>query len=308
MPNHVTGLVFTNQGQRIAISSDDGNVLWWDVLKQIPIITVKEHDTEVRALVVSKDEKLLATGDANGRVVIWEWKGNGVIPKKIDNFEKRTIIDKKGKKVENLSVTDLSVTSLTFEQENRLLAWAHSNGKIRVYDVNNHSHLEPLSGHQAPIISMAFREKGRSLMSLSLDGILIEWSVQAPRCEIKRENKVLWPSGSLHELSVEGKGVTSWGAGNMALWATDPPSSFLKRVNLSKPGLTDAATLSPDGQRIAFKLRDERIIIQDVVNGESVDEISPEGDARPVWPGAPLPIWPWQLRRMTASEGSEYGM
>jgi WD40 repeat protein len=285
MPNLVTGLAFTNQGQWIAISSEDGSVLWWDVSNRIPTVPIKYHDAAVEALVVSKDGNLLATGDAKGRVVIWNLKGEDSIDTTIiDNFEEEVRIDKKSKKVENLAVTGvLGVTSLAFDEDNRFLAWARMDNKIIVFDINKKSQYEVwnMGGHQAPIEGIAFQAKGQDLVSLGRDGIVIEWSLAAPRFKMKSLEKLPWPTSSLHALSVEGKGVTSWGEGNMVLWFTNTRSSLLDRPNLSKPGPTEAVSLSPGGQRIAFILRDGRVIIQDVVEGKPVvDEISPEEEHR----------------------------
>ena len=258
MPNPITSLTFASQGQRIVMSSKDGNVLWWDVQKRIPMGgPVKEHDAPVDAAAFSKDGRFFATGDRNGRVVIWD--GNKAIPMLRLGPE-----DEKGR--------NLAVTSLAFSEDDRLLAWARVDNKIIVWDIKNSSmYTKPIwnmSGHQEPIVSIAFRGNGQSLLSIGLDGHFIEWALPPRRFQMN-STRMPWPQGSKYALSVDGKGVIAWGAGNMVIWGTDIRTPPLEKVNLSKPGTTEAASLSQDGQRIAFKLRDGTIVIQDVVEGKS---------------------------------------
>jgi WD40 repeat protein len=70
---------------------------------------------------------------------------------------------------------------VVFSPDDSLLATGHSDGVIRIWDLNKHALKAELAGHQRLVSKMAFSPDGRCLLSQSYDGTLRIWSVEHDR-------------------------------------------------------------------------------------------------------------------------------
>jgi WD40 repeat protein len=262
LPGPITMLAAASTG-RVAVLTD-GSVLWWDMQGQKPIgRPLSAHNAWVTATAFSKDGRSFATGDGEGRVVVW-------------NAEKASLA----------SWTDYSqgvpVTALAFSEDAKLLAWACQDGTVVVWDIERESARQRLFSDkiQPPIDSIVFREGAQKLVGLDQSGVMIEWSLPAgPSSEAESVDLLHLPEPiAAHALSVKGIGAAAWGPeGNVILLGKDIAPSVLKRASLANLSISVTAKLSQDGQRIAVQLKDGAVIIQDMAQSQSPFTIRPEG-------------------------------
>jgi WD40 repeat protein len=103
-----------------------------------------------------------------------------------------------GQEVQRLPEVNKSVRLVAFSQDGAVLAAADVH-RIRLWQTDSWKEIEFGSGHQEPILAMAFSPDGRTIATGGLDGQLIQWS---------------WPGGKeQHRI----KGIaSSWGIQNLA--------------------------------------------------------------------------------------------
>ncbi|KAG6911400.1 hypothetical protein DXG01_016497 [Tephrocybe rancida] len=68
----ITDIIFSADGERLAVSSVGGVVRMWSVATGLPISKELRSQTSVDAVALSSDERKLLAVERNGRVVVWE--------------------------------------------------------------------------------------------------------------------------------------------------------------------------------------------------------------------------------------------
>ena len=114
----------------------------------------------VRAVAFSPDGLLLASGDDDGRVRLWDVRARSL---------KRT-----------LPPHGASVYSVAFSPDGRTLA-AGSGTRLRLWSVDTGQPAGELKGHERSVLAVAFSPDGRSLGSGSEDGAVRLWSLEGDR-------------------------------------------------------------------------------------------------------------------------------
>ncbi len=103
----------------------------------------------------SPNGNLVATGDTNGHVKIWNASG----------ALQRTLIRH-----------SQAVRSVSFHPDNRRVASGSSDRTIQVWDATNGSHLRTLTGHTGHVQALAFSPDSNYLASIDLDGVVKIWN------------------------------------------------------------------------------------------------------------------------------------
>jgi len=179
LENHraaVRGVAFHPKRNWLASVSDDtmssALKLWKIDDDEKPLLTSKDYNARVLSLAFSPEGKTLATGDASGRITLWQVHDNDMAA-----LEPARSIS-----------TAAMVRAVAFSRDSRFLVSGHSDGKIRLWDVRS-SHDEPfatLIEHSRPIKALAFSSNGEKLASGGEDKriCLWDWSGETPTLDI----------------------------------------------------------------------------------------------------------------------------
>ncbi|MDY6897728.1 MAG: pentapeptide repeat-containing protein, partial [Cyanobacteriota bacterium] len=217
---HITALAFNNTGNILATgsASADATIKLWDISDGNCLLTCSGHDLAIKSLAFSADDKILASGSVDNTIRLWNvddgkccqilqnhtdevsqiaFSPDGIlISNSYDQSVKFWDIDK-GKVVRTLQGYDNSIRSVCFHLESNILASAHRDGKIRIWNHNNVEtlHVTSLHGHKNFVASVAFSPDGKTLVSGSQDQTAKLWDISTGEI--------------LHSWKVEGREVWS---------------------------------------------------------------------------------------------------
>ncbi|MEG3880856.1 NACHT domain-containing protein [Microcoleus sp. herbarium7] len=118
--------------------------------------------SSIRSVMFSPDGKLLATGDTDGVVRLWEASSC------------REILTCKGH-------TNV-VESVAFSPDGKILASGSYDKTIKLWDVKTGECLKVLQGHTESVMSVRFNPDGNILASGSFDGTVRLWDIRTSEC------------------------------------------------------------------------------------------------------------------------------
>ncbi|WP_198681062.1 nSTAND1 domain-containing NTPase [Lentzea terrae] len=148
-----TSAAFGRSDHEIVLGRDDGGVsarnikTWEEKALQSP------HRRPVRALALSPDRTLLATGDDSGLIALWDtatWRQIGELR---DHTQ--------------------AVTALEFSPDNSRLASGGRDREVIVWDMGARTSWATLRGHSQPITHLAWRPDGSAVVSAGADAMTV---------------------------------------------------------------------------------------------------------------------------------------
>jgi len=128
---------------RMASADADGTVLIWKLGQALPVVTFKAHKSEINALAMSPDGKLLASAAADGTIKLWDAET--------------------GKPRGDLNGHSYAVYALDFSPDGRQLASVGKDRVILLWDLATKTIAQELAGHDAAINTVRFSPDGRVL-------------------------------------------------------------------------------------------------------------------------------------------------
>jgi WD40 repeat protein/ABC-type Fe3+/spermidine/putrescine transport system ATPase subunit len=159
------------------------NYLKWVVFKENYLIELKKIitniqlqnvvtlDSEIMSLNVSSLNEMIVTGTNNGKLQLWNMKGEA-ISDPIELFKQE---------LTNMTIprNRISVKSILFNQEGNLLASALSNGTIDLRELSNNQ-LVPMTvlkndNDKIPLLDLSFTKDGNFLASCNESGFIQIW-------------------------------------------------------------------------------------------------------------------------------------
>lgn len=212
------------------------------------------HEDEVVATALSSNGRYLATGSADGTVILWELLDieSTATPVKITSMH-----DHAG-----------AITSLAFSPDSRLLASASSNDMINLWSVpsGNRAAL-PLTGHTGYLWSVVFSPDGRFLISSGADGQILLWDLGSGVNASSQPDKHPLASdlGTVSSLAVSPDGnllAAGLNDGSVILWDLEI-LTVIGEPLVGHDRLLRALSFSPDSQMLASGGDDLAIIIWD---------------------------------------------
>jgi len=199
----------------------------------------------VLSVAFSPDGKLLALGDTNGEIRLYQvsdWK---------------QLLTCKGH-------TNW-VVSLAFSPDSRTIASGSSDFTVKLWDVSTGQCLQTLQEHDDEVWSVAFSPDGDTLVSGSDDQTIKLWSVQTGECKRTFQGHTSWVCAVA--FSKDGQTLVSGSDDHtVKLWDINT-GKCLKIFQDHRDGIR-SITFSPDGKMVATGSEDQTIKLWDVNTGE----------------------------------------
>jgi WD40 repeat protein len=268
----VTAVAVSRDGKRIATGSADGLIKVWDADSFHPLTALGGHTGVVRTIRVAFDgSRAVTTGDDRSARV-WDLKNGKELrgfpttePVEFTPDGTAVVMSASGRTVVRDILTGLEVVpahqpscpthtipellsqiglSVAFSPDGRMVAAAHRDGTIGLYETATGQQRRKLVGHRSVCGGMAFTPDGTHLLTAGADHSVLVWAVRVqdlPMPEtIQRETR----AGKLWTMLTTDRADTAYLA--MARFAAEPPAAVkMARLRL-RPA--EAAESDPEDQ------------------------------------------------------------
>jgi WD40 repeat protein len=248
----VSSLAFNEDGSRLA-SADNKKIVLWDVSAHArwghPLTGLNRGTTEIGgevSLAFSPDGDVLASGDSDGAVVLWNVRSQRRI----------------GRPLRTMDVgINTAQVRLSFSPDGRILAagvdascdtCGFEPGKIILWEVKSRQPIgEPLTGHIGGVNSVDFSPDGQRLTSGGTrDGTILVWDLKGRQ---SRRSRLTRHDGRAVSVAFAGNGrriVSTDSDGNIALWDTGRLVSLGTLLKGHRQSVASLA-FAPDGRLLA---------------------------------------------------------
>lgn len=154
-------IAYSPDGQRVITAADDGKIKVWDVNSGFCVVTFTEHMGAVTACEFAKRGNVLFTSSLDGSVRAWDLI-------RYRNFRTFTAPSK------------IQFTSLAVDPSGEVVcAGSLDSFDIHIWSVQTGQLLDRLTGHEGPVMTLAFSPDGSTLISGSWDRTVRLWSIFA---------------------------------------------------------------------------------------------------------------------------------
>ena len=204
------------------------------------IATLAGHTSEVTSLAFSPDGQILASGEGNGIIRLWDLA---------------TL--RYGSLISSLAI------SLAFSPDGQMLA-SGSLDEINLWNVASGENIATFKGHIGIVNSVAFSPDGQTLASGTSDNIVRLWDI------IKKENIATFEghTNTVYSVSFSPDGQTLASGSRdqtIRLWDILTGANFATLEG--HRGWVYSVSFSPDGQTLASGSRDQTIRLWDILTG-----------------------------------------
>ena len=212
----------------------------------------------IASVAFSPDGKLLATGDTNGEIRLYQvsdWK-QLLICKGHTNW----------------------VPSLVFNPDGSILASSSSDHTVKLWDTNTGQCLQTLQGHEHEVWTVAFSPDGKTLTSGSNDHTIKLWTVSTGECLKTFQGHTSWIVCTV--FSLDGQTLVSGSDDDtIRLWDVST-GECLKILRGHLDGIRSIC-ISPDGQTIASSSDDQTVKLWHFGTGKCIKTL--QGHNAAVW-------------------------
>ena len=288
----VWGIAFIPGSDLLATSGDDHLIQLWDVSKGTRVATLRAHETMVTSLSATPDGRLLASGDMDGRLWLWDpaspekpvrrlpdhparirqiaWSPDGQQLAIVGRTPMSRIWDRRtGRVVEFPTPHGVDAYAVCWSLDGARLAIGGHDGRISLWRPDHLARPVILEANQR-LTCVAFSPDGQTLAAGNNAGGFQLWSLDRlgePPEMIRRNSQV----GSLWGLvfSPDGRALVAGDeGGNVSLWdsATLREVCQIRKRHRAK---VHALAFSPNGRKLATADFEGKIIIHSGV--EMVD-------------------------------------
>jgi WD40 repeat protein len=271
---------------------------------------------EVWSVALSRDSQLLATGDNDGKVGLWQVRTGeqllvcqghtNWVRSVAFSHDDRTLVS--GSTDRTLRLWDLAtgqclrtftgqddeVYSVAFSLDDRTLVSSSNDRTLKLWDVNTGECLKTLTGHAQGVFAAAFSPDGRTVASGSGDQTVKQWDVSTGEClqtYIGHQNWVLSVA-----FSPDGQTIASCSPDRtIKLW--DVSTGECLQTYIGHQNWVLSVAFSPDGEYLVSGSGDQTVKLWDVSTGEclqthtghaqGVFAVAFSGDGQTVASGSP---------------------
>lgn len=165
----VVTLAANPNGDVVAAAAGERVVLWFPASPEGSDLELAAHSGAVGAMAFSPDDRLLATGDADGHILLWDLNAPA--------FPARRLAGHAG-----------AVHDLAFSLQGNRLASAGADGTVRLWDPATGETATglPLTGHSGAVRGVAFSPDASLLAASGDDGTLRCWLLPTPHTPTAR--------------------------------------------------------------------------------------------------------------------------
>lgn len=164
---NVNALVFTQDGSRLFAASGQpglsGEVHQWSIPDGKLIQTLNGHKDAIYSMVLSPDEKILATGSYDQKIKLWDAET--------------------GKELKTLSGHNGCVFGLAFRPDGKILASASADRTVKLWDVASGERRDTLSQPLKDVYAVAFSPDGKRLAAGGVDNRIRVWEISESAAE-----------------------------------------------------------------------------------------------------------------------------
>ncbi|XP_072423649.1 transducin beta-like protein 3 [Chiloscyllium punctatum] len=171
----------------IISGSQDCTLKLWNLTKSIEVnskkaaepeifhaeLTEQVHDKDINSVVVSPNDKLVATGSQDRTAKLWSTSDFSLI----GVFRGHT----------------RGIWSVQFSPMDQILATSSADGTVKLWGLQDFNCLKTFEGHDASVLKTIFVSRGTQLLTSASDGLLKLWTIKTNEC-VKtldaHENKV----------------------------------------------------------------------------------------------------------------------
>lgn len=193
----ISGIAFSGDGKWLAAACADHDIRLWDRARPAttPPRLLRGHTELVRAVAFSPNSGMLASGDDDGTVRLWN--------------------PRTGSQLGVLTGVGAQVRAVAFNPDGTRLAAAGDDDAVRLWDVATRTQVSGLTGPAGTVAGVAFSPDGTMIASADADASVGLWNIPST------------PAGSATVAAVAtaprsaGRLATSGTDGKISLW--DPP-------------------------------------------------------------------------------------
>ncbi|XP_078273803.1 transducin beta-like protein 3 [Rhinoraja longicauda] len=160
-------------------------------------LTEKAHDKDINSVVVSPNDKLIATGSQDRTAKLWSSSNFALVG--VFRGHKR------------------GIWCVQFSPVDQILGTSSADGTVKLWGLQDFNCLKTFEGHDASVLKIIFVSRGTQLLTSGSDGLLKLWTIKTNEC-VKtidaHENKV-W---GLHSDKKDDLVVTGSGDSCIIIW------------------------------------------------------------------------------------------
>ncbi len=273
----VLTVAFSPDGKILASGAGifDNSIILWDVATQERIgDPLKGHTYGVHSVAFSPDGKLLASGSEDSKVILWDVATRQLIA--------------------SLERHRATVYKVAFSPDGKTLASASADSTIVFWDVSQSdrlgAHLNTLTGHSSTVYDLAFDPTGSLFASASDDKTVILWDISVRSVlgkTLDGHNSIVRyvaysPDGTLIASASNDPNVILWNGETgeqMGQPLVGHSLKFIAPNGQEAANQVNAVAFSPDSKIVAEGGRDGKIVLWNVSNPASPQQIGGPVDA-----------------------------
>ncbi|CAD5942208.1 putative WD repeat-containing protein alr3466 [Planktothrix tepida] len=240
----VYAVVISPNNQTLAVGSF-GAIRIWDLKTDAPPRTIAAHSSWVKALAISPDGKVLASGSNDKTIRLWDLKD--------------------GNRMRTIEGHTEAVNAIAFSPNGQILASGSDDRTIRLWGSETGSRLLTITGHEGAINTLAFSPDGQTLVSGGTDRLIRFWNLQTGT----RKRSISGHEGTITALVYSPDGKTLISAsddGTIRLW--NPNTGEQKAVWKANNNPVKSLAITKDGKTLLSG--GDNVVVWDLKTGKKL--------------------------------------